>query len=123
MVEAAVERYGRLDILHNNVGIGGAGTAADVPEQVWDGVGDATPHAYQPGQGTNSATPLAWTPKWSHIGPYRIRLIITSQGGTKISEIEKVVWILPLRLIFIGCILIIIIYRLTYYDKKTIVDI
>ena len=69
------------------------------------------------------STPLAWTPKWSHIGPYRIRLIITSQGGTKISEIEKVVWILPLRLIFIGCILIIIIYRLTYYDKKTIVDI
>ncbi|MFA4894256.1 glucan 1,4-alpha-glucosidase [Brevundimonas sp.] len=32
-----------------------------LPEQVWDGVGDATPHAYQPGQGTNSATPLAWT--------------------------------------------------------------
>ncbi|MGZ9098924.1 MAG: glucan 1,4-alpha-glucosidase [Brevundimonas sp.] len=32
-----------------------------LPEQVWDGVGDATPHGYQPGQGTNSATPLAWT--------------------------------------------------------------
>jgi len=69
------------------------------------------------------ASNFSWSPKWSHIGPYRIRLIITSQGGTKISEIEKVVWILPLRLIFIGCILIIIIYRLTYYDKKTIVDI
>ncbi|WP_082560014.1 MULTISPECIES: glucan 1,4-alpha-glucosidase [unclassified Brevundimonas] len=32
-----------------------------LPEQVWDGVGDATPHGYRPGQGTNSATPLAWT--------------------------------------------------------------
>ncbi|KQY91309.1 glucan 1,4-alpha-glucosidase [Brevundimonas sp. Root1423] len=32
-----------------------------LPEQVWDGVGDATAHGYQPGQGTNSATPLAWT--------------------------------------------------------------
>lgn len=32
-----------------------------LPEQVWDGVGNATPHGYQPGQGTNSATPLAWT--------------------------------------------------------------
>ena len=32
-----------------------------LPEQAWDGVGHPTPHGYQPGQGTNSATPLAWT--------------------------------------------------------------
>jgi glucoamylase len=32
-----------------------------LPEQAWDGVGDDTAHDYQPGQGTNSATPLAWT--------------------------------------------------------------
>jgi NAD(P)-dependent dehydrogenase (short-subunit alcohol dehydrogenase family) len=38
MVEAAVSRYGRLDILHNNVGIGGRGTAVDVSEDVWDDV-------------------------------------------------------------------------------------
>lgn len=30
-------------------------------EQVWDGVGDTTAHRYRPGQGTNSATPLAWS--------------------------------------------------------------
>jgi glucoamylase len=32
-----------------------------LPEQVWDGVGNATPRRYQPGDGTDSATPLAWT--------------------------------------------------------------
>ena len=32
-----------------------------MPEQVWDGVGDPTKHGYRQGQGTNSATPLAWT--------------------------------------------------------------
>jgi glucoamylase len=31
-----------------------------LPEQVWDGVG-ANPHGYRDGQGTDSATPLAWT--------------------------------------------------------------
>lgn len=30
-------------------------------EQVWDGVGAASPHNYGMGRGTNSATPLAWT--------------------------------------------------------------
>ena len=38
MVQAALDRYGRLDILHNNVGIGGAGTVVDVAEDVWDRV-------------------------------------------------------------------------------------
>ncbi|MBT1446030.1 glucan 1,4-alpha-glucosidase [Shewanella sp. JM162201] len=32
-----------------------------LPEQVWDGVGNPTRFSYQHGQGTNSATPLAWT--------------------------------------------------------------
>ncbi|MCY4653421.1 MAG: SDR family NAD(P)-dependent oxidoreductase, partial [Dehalococcoidia bacterium] len=30
MVQAALDRYGSLDILHNNVGIGGAGTVVEV---------------------------------------------------------------------------------------------
>ena len=30
-------------------------------EQVWDGVGNPTSRDYQPGQNTDSATPLAWT--------------------------------------------------------------
>lgn len=32
-----------------------------LPEQVWDGVGADTKHGYEAGQGTNAATPLAWT--------------------------------------------------------------
>ena len=36
MVEAAIERYGRLDILDNNVGISRRGTVLDVSEDDWD---------------------------------------------------------------------------------------
>ncbi|NOZ67607.1 MAG: glucan 1,4-alpha-glucosidase [Alphaproteobacteria bacterium] len=32
-----------------------------LPEQVWDGVGANSPNHYTIGEGTNSATPLAWT--------------------------------------------------------------
>lgn len=32
-----------------------------LPEQVWDGVGNPTPNQHQLGDGTSSATPLAWT--------------------------------------------------------------
>ena len=38
MVQAALDRYGRLDVLHNNVGIGGSGTVVEVSEEVWDQV-------------------------------------------------------------------------------------
>ncbi len=36
MVEAAVERYGRLDVLDNNVGISRRGTVVEVSEEDWD---------------------------------------------------------------------------------------
>ncbi len=32
-----------------------------IPEQVWDGVGKDSPHGYARGEGTDSATPLAWS--------------------------------------------------------------
>ncbi len=40
LVDAAVERYGRLDILMNSVGIGGAGSPTEVTEETWDRVLD-----------------------------------------------------------------------------------
>jgi NAD(P)-dependent dehydrogenase (short-subunit alcohol dehydrogenase family) len=36
MVEAALSRWGRLDILDNNVGIGGAGSVVQVPIEDWE---------------------------------------------------------------------------------------
>ena len=38
MVAQAVERWGRLDILHNNVGIGARGTVVEVDEEEWERV-------------------------------------------------------------------------------------
>jgi NAD(P)-dependent dehydrogenase (short-subunit alcohol dehydrogenase family) len=38
MVERAVQQWGRLDILDNNVGIGGAGSVVGVSEEDWDRV-------------------------------------------------------------------------------------
>ena len=38
MVDRAVKRWGRLDILHNNVGISGPGTVVQVKEEDWDQV-------------------------------------------------------------------------------------
>lgn len=40
LVEAAVERYGKLDILMNSVGIGGPGLVTDVTEELWNRVLD-----------------------------------------------------------------------------------
>src|SRR5215472_12533155 len=35
LVEAAVKSFGRLDLLDNNVGIGGRGTVVDTPIELW----------------------------------------------------------------------------------------
>jgi NAD(P)-dependent dehydrogenase (short-subunit alcohol dehydrogenase family) len=38
VVEQTVERYGPIDILHNNVGIGASGSVVDTDEDFWDEV-------------------------------------------------------------------------------------
>ena len=40
LVEAAVERYGRLDVLMNSVGIGGGGAVTEIDEETWHRVLD-----------------------------------------------------------------------------------
>ncbi len=40
MADAAVERYGKLNVLVNNVGISGPGSVTDVAEDFWDTVMD-----------------------------------------------------------------------------------
>lgn len=36
MVERCIEKYNRIDILHNNVGIGGYGGPVEMSEEEWD---------------------------------------------------------------------------------------
>ena len=38
VVDEAVKRYGRVDILQNNVGIGGSGSVVDIAEDDWDDI-------------------------------------------------------------------------------------
>ena len=38
MAAAAVQRFGKLDVLHNNVGIGSRGTVEQISEEEWDHV-------------------------------------------------------------------------------------
>ena len=52
--------------------------------------------------------PLTWNPIWSTVGPHRIRLTITTEGGTKLTEVEKLVWFLPMRAIIATVLLVLI---------------
>lgn len=65
---------------------------------------------------------LSWQPKWTDIGPHKLKLTIETQGGTKLSQIEKLVWIIPLRLFIISVLLIIIVYRLTRPKQPSTLD-
>lgn len=58
--------------------------------------------------------PLEWTPTWKDLGPYRHRLTIETQGGSKLVESEKTVWVFPIRasiVIFLGVLVLILIWR------------
>lgn len=65
---------------------------------------------------------LDWSPKWSNIGPHKLRLTIETQGGTTISQTEKLVWIFPFRGFIILVLLVIIIYRLTQRKQLSTLD-
>ena len=66
---------------------------------------------------------LSYSPSWHDLGPYRLRLTLTTEGGTQITQGEKVIWIIPLRLLLILSILITLILELTRRKKNTTLDI
>lgn len=59
---------------------------------------------------------LAWKPSWQNIGPYRVKLTISTQGGTKLTEVEKTIFLIPIRLIII--ISFALILSLTLISKR-----
>jgi len=65
-----------------------------------------------------SPAPLTWSPSWSDIGPHRLSLTITTLGGSKITQVEKVVWLLPLTGIIIALTLILTIISILSILKK-----
>ena len=65
---------------------------------------------------------LSYSPSWHDLGPYRLRLTLTTEGGTQITQGEKVIWIIPLRLLLILSILITLILGLTRRKNNSTVN-
>lgn len=63
---------------------------------------------------------LTWSPSWKNIGPYRLRLTITTEGGTKIIETEKPIWILPIRGIILAFLIILIIIIVFIRSRRSL---
>lgn len=66
-----------------------------------------------------AALPLAWSPAWHNLGPHKIILTITTIGGTKLTEIERVVWFMPIRAIISVLLLAIMVSILIISQRKT----
>lgn len=71
------------------------------------------------GDSSRRLTPdLTWQPRWQNIGPHRLRLTIVTEGGTQLSQVEKIVWLLPLRILSLSVLLCLIILTLTRQTTK-----
>lgn len=66
-------------------------------------------------------TNLSWSPSWRDVGPHRIHLTLTTQGGTKLTDVEKVIWIIPIKIIIFVSLFIIlfIVYFATRQRSQT----
>lgn len=70
--------------------------------------------------GTNQSgdtLPLTWQPHINNIGPYIVKLSIQSVGGTTIQEVERSVWLLPLRVVALTLIAVTLLLLLIYLKK------
>ena len=68
-------------------------------------------------KGSHTPGVLTFTPPWSTIGPHTLRLTVTTEGGTQITQLEKTIWLLPLRVIVLT--LTLIITFLTLLSKRS----
>lgn len=62
--------------------------------------------------------PLTFTPDWSTIGPHRVKLMVITQGGTKLTEIERMVWFLPLRAALLLISLFLLFLGISHYNRR-----
>ncbi len=69
------------------------------------------------GDKATPAVPLTWNPSWKNIGPHRLHLTIETQGGTKITDIEKVVWVLPIRLLLTIILILLLIIFIAWKNR------
>jgi len=90
MADACVERYGRIDILHNNVGIGIGGGPVELAEEDWDNVLDTNLKGmyltckyvlpYMEKQGSGAIVNISSRASIRHL-PYPMLAYTASKGG------------------------------------------
>lgn len=67
-----------------------------------------------------SPVPPTWSPTWRSLGPHTLRLTIKTGGGNTLTQIDKIIWIFPIRLTFIIVItLLVLISLLTFFFKRS----
>lgn len=85
--------------------------------QAWEDPPD--PALNQTATGTPPAAgPLVYQPRWYNLGPHRFTLTLTTLGGSQITKLEKVVWLLPLRAVLVTFLLALIIISLLIFARK-----
>ncbi len=60
---------------------------------------------------------LSFSPRWYQVGPHRFHLTITTEGGSTLTQTEKIVWLFPFRptMVLVAIlILALAVYRLTH---------
>lgn len=73
-------------------------------------------------QGVNDAgdpISLSWQPRLTDIGPHTLRLTIKTVGGRTVQEVERSIWILPVRTMLILLIAIIVSSLLIILKKQS----
>ncbi len=71
--------------------------------------------------GERAFGPLTWSPSWSNLGPHRVRLTVLTEGGTKLTEVEKVVWFLPLRALLLLSVLVLVLTILVLRQRRRMI--
>lgn len=67
-------------------------------------------------------SPLTWSPRWSHLGPYRLRLTVQTPGGTQLIESEKIIWLFPFRITTLILVAVLLTLTLLIVRNRALTD-